>query len=499
MRRSTLPAVLAVVLGLAALPPVEADEGSSSTSRPNIVLMMADDQGWNGTSVAMHPTQSFSKSTIIRTPHLETLASQGMRFSQAYAPAPVCAPTRIALQTGRSAAAVHWTKAGHSLPASAGYKLVGPDLKRAIAKDEVTIGETLKKAGYTTAHFGKWHIQGGGPEAHGYDVSDGDIGNEAAGKFKDPNPVDIFGMAERAEAFMAKAKEAKKPFFVQLSWNALHTPENALTATKAAVAKRIGGSADERRVQRTALAQDLDTGVGRILAAIEALGLKGSTYVIYTSDNGAGGGGRARGGRRRGGGATEAGLGGGKGSLGEGGIRVPFIIRGPGIAADSWSHVPITLLDLHPTFAHWAGARSLPKTIEGGSIASALGGAKDATVNRARPGLTFHFPHYQNDATPQSAIRLGSLKLVRTYEDGKLALYDLDADPRETTDLTSKRPDDAKALAAMLDDWLKAVKAQMPTPNASHDPDNPPEPPRRGGRRGKGGGKGGRKGARGDR
>ena len=489
--------VLALVAAVP-LAPARADEESSSTSRPNIILMMADDQGWNGTSVAMHPSQSFSKSSQVKTPHLETLASQGMRFSQAYAPAPVCAPTRIALQTGRSAAALHWTKVGHSQAASAGYKLVGPKQKRALDTKETTIGETLKKAGYTTAHFGKWHIQGGGPEANGYDAGDGNLGNEHAAKFKDPNPVDIFGMTDRAAAFMKKAKDAKKPFFVQLSWHALHSPDNALEATKAEVAKRVGGSATDRRVQRTALAQDLDTGVGRILKALDELGLSKSTYVIYTSDNGAGGGGGGRGrGRRRG--DSEGGLGGGKGSLGEGGIRVPFVIRGPGIAADSWNHTPITLLDLYPTFSHWAGARTLPKTIEGGNIAPLLAGVKDARVNRPRPGLAFHFPHYQNAATPQSTIRLGALKLVRTYEDGKEALYDLDADPKESTDLASKRPEDVKALSAMLDDWLKAVDAQMPTKNAEYDPDNPPEPNQRRGRRGKGEGKGGRKGRRQDR
>ncbi|MDF1702737.1 MAG: sulfatase-like hydrolase/transferase, partial [Planctomycetota bacterium] len=279
-------------------------------------------------------------------------------------------------------------------------------------------------------------------------------------------------------------------------WHALHAPDGALEATKKEVAERLGGSPTERRVTRTALAQDLDTGVGRVLEALDELGLAKSTYVIYTSDNGAGGGSRARGARRRRGGRQrESGLGGGKGSLGEGGIRVPFIIRGPGIAAGSWHHTPSTGLDFHPTFAHWAGARDLPKTIEGGNFAPLLTGAKDAQVERARPGLTFHFPHYQNDATPQSAIRLGALKLVRTYEDGKEVLYDLDADPQETTDLASKRPDDAKALATRLDDWLQAVQAQLPTKNAHYDPDNPPEAPRRGGR----GSKGGRKGRRHDR
>jgi arylsulfatase A len=203
---------------------------AAEPKQPNIILMLADDQGWNGTSVAMHPDVAGSKSEVFRTPHLEKLAAQGMRFSAAYAPAPVCSPTRISLQTGRSPAALHWTKAA---PPQAGQKLTEPTNVKAIGDKETTVAELLRTAGYATAHYGKWHIAGGGPAKHGYDDSDGDTGNEEAFKYTDPNPVNIFGMVKSASAFMEKSKKAGKPFYVQMSWNALHAAGNANQSTLA--------------------------------------------------------------------------------------------------------------------------------------------------------------------------------------------------------------------------------------------------------------------------
>ncbi len=203
-----------------------------AADRPNIVFMMSDDQAWNGLSVAMHPNLGWSKSAIVDTPNLERLAAQGMRFSAAYAPASVCAPTRISLQTGRSPAAMHWTKASRSVTAAAGYKMIGPTNIRQIDRNDVTIGELLRNAGYSTAHYGKWHVNGGGPAAHGYEEGDGNIGNEYAHKYADPNPADIFGMAKRAAAFMEKNKKANKPFFIQMSWHALHAPQNAMKSPR---------------------------------------------------------------------------------------------------------------------------------------------------------------------------------------------------------------------------------------------------------------------------
>ncbi|MCA9049727.1 MAG: sulfatase-like hydrolase/transferase, partial [Planctomycetaceae bacterium] len=342
-----------------------------AADRPNIVFMMSDDQAWNGLSVAMHPELEWSKNSVVDTPNLEKLAAQSMRFSAAYAPASVCSPTRISLQTGKSPAAVHWTKAA---PAETGHRMLEPRNVKQIDRNETTIGELLQSAGYATAHYGKWHINGGGPAANGYDDGDGDIGNEYAHQYGDPNPADIFGMAKRAIVFMEKNKQAGKPFFIQMSWHALHAPQNAMKATLAKYAQQMNSSEDDKRVGSAAIAENLDTGVGMVVDAIDRLGLADNTFVIYMSDNGSGGGGGGKGGK----GGARGGLSGGKGGVWEGGIRSPFIIRGPGIPAGSWCHERIVGYDLFPTYCEWAGipASKLPENIEGGSIVNLLDDGK---------------------------------------------------------------------------------------------------------------------------
>ena len=431
-----------------------------AAAKPNIIFMLSDDQGWNGLSVAMHPDVPASRGASYNTPSLEKMAAQGMRFSAAYAPAPVCSPTRISLQTGKSPALLHWTKAA---PPETGRKLNEPILIKNIPASETTIGELLRQAGYATAHYGKWHIRGGGPGQHGYDEHDGDTGNEEAFRFKDPNPVDIFGMASKAAAFMEKSQKAGKPFYIQLSWNALHAPGNALKTTLTKYQKLGEG----KNMERAAITEDLDTGVGRILKSIDQLGLAGETYVIYMSDNGAGGGRGA--------------LAGGKGDLYEGGIRVPLIIRGPGVKANSWCHVRTVGYDMLPTFCEWAGisASALPKGIEGGSIAALLANAGAGSIKRPREELVFHFPHYQGDA-PHSAIFMGNLKLIRFYEDNKTVLFDLSRDIGEKNDLSKQMPAEAARLGKKLQDYLVAVHAQMPTPNPQYDPKRAVTQPKKG-------------------
>ena len=450
-----------------------------SAERPNIVFMLSDDQAWNGLSVAMHPDLEWSRSSMVETPHLERLAAQGMRFSAAYAPASVCSPTRISLQTGKSPAALHWTKAAGP---ESGHRMIEPRNIKQIASSEVTIAELLREAGYATAHYGKWHINGGGPATNGYDEGDGDIGNEYAHEYGDPNPADIFGMANRAVAFMEKNHQAKKSFFVQMSWHALHAPQNAMKETLAKYAARLNGSVDEKRVGSAAIAENLDTGVGVVLDAIERLGLQDNTYVIYMSDNGAGGGG----GGGQGGGRGRAGLAGGKGGVWEGGIRCPFIIRGPGIPANSWCHTRIVGYDLYPTFCEWAGvpAAKLPRDLEGGSIVNLLDDG-NGTVQRQREEMVFHFPHYQGGDGPHSALFLGNLKLMKFYEDGRLALFDLDADISERNDLSRQMPEKVKELDGLLVTYLAEVDSQMATPNPDYDPTAPPVQRKRADRKGK--------------
>ncbi len=443
---------------------------SQAGDRPNIIFMLSDDQGWNGLSVAMHPEVAGSKGEIFQTPNLEKLASQGMRFSSAYAPAPVCSPTRISIQTGKSPAQLHWTKAA---PAVTGRKLIEPRLIKDLSKDEVTIGELLKSAGYATAHYGKWHIAGGGPGSHGYDEHDGDTGNENAFKFTDPNPVDIFGMADRAAKFIEKSQKSNKPFYIQLSWNALHAPELAMKATQAKYEKYASQS-NSKQIATAAITEDLDSGVGKVLEAVDRLGLSKNTYIIYMSDNGSGGG------NKRGG------ISGGKGSVWEGGIRVPLIIRGPGVDANSWCHIPVVGYDLLPTFCSIAGISSpeIPKGIEGGDITGLLHKTGQDSVKRPCDELVFHFPHYQSDDGPHSAIRLGDLKLIHFYENDSVALFDLSKDISERNDLSQRMPQEAQRLKSRLDQYLTAINAQLPTPNTNFDPSQPVAP-RKGGKNGK--------------
>lgn len=442
---------------------------ANAADRPNIVFMMSDDQAWNGLSVPMHPGLEWSKSSIVDTPNLEKLAAQGMRFSAAYAPASVCSPTRISLQTGRSPAAIHWTKASGSVTAADGYKMIGPRNIREIDRKDVTIGELLRDAGYSTAHYGKWHINGGGPVAHGYDEGDGEIGNEYAHQYGDPNPADIFGMARRAVAFMEKNKQLNKPFFIQLSWHALHAPQNAMKETLAKYAQRMNSSVNEKRVGSAAIAENLDTGVGMVVDAIDRLGLADNTFLIYMSDNGSGGG--AKGGK----GGARGGLAGGKGGVWEGGIRSPMIIRGPDIPANSWCHERVVGYDFYPTFCEWVGIPNskLPPRIEGGSIVGLLDDGR-GTVERQRKEMVFHFPHYQGGDGPHSAIFLGNYKLMKFYEDGRLALFDIESDISEQHDLSEQLPQKAKELDRLLVKYLDDVDAQMAMPNPDYDPKQAP-------------------------
>ena len=436
-------------------------------TQPNFVFLLSDDQDWTGLSVPMHPDVPESKSPIIETKNIAQLAHEGMRFSAAYAPASVCSPTRISLQTGKSPAQLHWTKAAPSVTADHGYKMIGPTLKKSIAASETTIAELLKELGYATAHYGKWHITGGGPGAHGYDESDGDTGNNDAAPHKDPNPVDIFGMGERASAFMAKSAAAKKPFFIQLSYHALHYPENAsAAATKKYQALYPRGNAKE--IGRAAISDDLDRGVGLLMQQIDQLNLSDNTYVIYMSDNG--GGGRSK---------TRP-LTGGKGSVWEGGIRVPLIMRGPGIAANSWCHQRVVGFDLLPTLYTLAGGTEpLPTGIEGGDFSHLLKGESGA-VKRAHEALVFHFPHYQSADGPHSAILLGDYKLIHFFETGENKLFKISEDLKEQNDLADAHPERAAALSTKLETYLRDINAQLPTVNPNYDADKAPRPQQKG-------------------
>ena len=429
----------------------------SAWAKPNFILLLADDQSWDGLSVPMHPDEERSRHPVYETPNLKKLAAAGMSFSNAYAPAPVCSPTRISLQTGRSPAALQWCKAASAFTAKDGLRLIPPRSRKNIREDEITIAERLKNVGYATAHFGKWHLGGGGPETHGYDVSDGDTGNKDAAPFKNPNPVDIFGMCDRALKFAAKQKSEARPFFMQLSFHALHYPENASVKNTKKYRDAIPRG-NPKEIGRGALTTDLDEGVGKLLQELGKLGLDKNTYIVYLSDNG-------------GSGSKRGILRGGKGSLYEGGIRVPMVVRGPRVKPGSWCHERIVGYDLVPTFCALAGVKLGGKgaEIEGVDISSLWTEAGSRLKPRKHQGIGFHFPHYQG-SPPHSAWFSGDYKLIRDYETGNESLYRIADDLGEAKDLAPTEPELRAQLSASLNAWLQNVGAKLPTKNPNADP-----------------------------
>ena len=454
--------VLMLVLGWATVLRAAADVG------PNFVVIMAEAQGWPNTSVMMDDRLSASKSAVFKTPAVERLAREGMRFAYGYALSPRCTPSRAALLTGIGPAALHMTYVGVGRETGpVRTALIPPEPILEMPTAVTTVAEMLKGVGYTTAHFGKWHVGRTDPGKHGFDESDGATNNGGPDGVANPNPKQSFGMTERGIAFMRRAQLAGKPFYLQLS----HYPNQERK-------EGVGGNGRDRDTVR-ADSDEIDKTVMQLLTALDTLGLPGRTYVIYTADHG---------GQGRNGNAP---LSGGKGAVTEGGLRVPFLIRGPGIAGNVCSRVPVTACDVLPTIAELAGVRAaLPAAVEGGSLAAVLRDqAGRGNVQRSREELVFHFPHYDmGNGGPATAILLGGYKLVRNYEKKTQRLFDLENDPGEERDLAAKLPEKAAELDARLTRYLNAVAAQLAQPNPNYDPtkaDNPSADERRGGKGGK--------------
>ncbi len=435
-----------------------------SAKNPNFVLILVDDMGWTGTSVQLSPQIKQSKSDFYLTPNIEKLASEGARFSNAYSPAAMCTPTRASILTGKSPAQLHITSPGPIRRRTPPwYKVIPPKHKNYLPEQETTIAEILKKKNYATAHFGKWHLSNGGPGKHGFDVSDGNTGNGGHGNYKAPNPKDIFGVTKRANAFMDKCVKNNKPFYVQLSHFAVHDPHEALSKTIASCAKRKTGKY-QHNVKYAAMTQDLDTSIGQVLEQIKKLGTANNTYVILTSDNGAG----MRGSRNE-----NHPLHGGKGSLLEGGIRVPLIIRGPGIKANSSLSENVIGYDLFPTICELAGVKTMPGSIEGISLVPLFSGRKNSFETRQ---LIFHNPHYGigPGQKPQSALIQGNYKIIKDLETGNFMLFDLDKDLGERHDLSGSQTALTANMQEKLSAYLKKVNAQQPVKNKNYNPDATP-------------------------
>jgi arylsulfatase A-like enzyme len=444
--------VLAVATGIVAM-----------AAQPNFIVIYGEGSGWASTSVQMDDRNPASKSSTIQTPNIERLAAAGMRFSDGYAASPRCTPSRAALLTGRSPAQLHITFVGDGRRGllegeflDTGAKLLTPWPQLELPAGTVTIVEHLKRAGYATAHFGKWHLGRVSPGQHGFDESDGATGNGGPDNVAAPNPKQALAMTAKGIEFMERQVKAGKPFYLQLS----HYPNQPEKGGGARPAK-VGD--DEAAI--------VDQTLGRLLDAVARLGLSTNTYILYTTDHGTPG--------------RNAPLTGGKGTVWEGGLRVPFIVAGPGVKPGACSHVRVTQTDMFPTFAELAGAKeTLPGEVEGGSFASVLKNGGSGEVRRPRDEFVVHFPHYDKDAQgPASAIYVGDLKLIHVYETGALKLFNVASDPGERRDLASQMPGKVKELDARLLAYLKAMNAQLPKPNPNYDLTKPTETKRGGGKR----------------
>jgi arylsulfatase A-like enzyme len=463
----------------------------------NFVFILADDLGQRDLGCY--------GSTFYETPRLDALAAGGMRFTSAYSACPVCSPTRASIQTGKYPARLHTTDyfggpqpdEALTMPRFKNRRLLPPPYLERLPHEEVTIAETLKQADYVTFFAGKWHLgpKGYWPEKQGYDINIGGCGWGSPKSYFSPygNPRLTDGppgehlpdrLAQETAQFIQEHRD--KPFFVFLSLHDVHTPLQArpdLQAkyeTKAKLVKHEGlrtireGGRNVRQVQDhavyAAMIEAMDQAVAKVLDALEEAGVADRTAVFFTSDNG---------GLSTAEGAPTANvpLRAGKGWMYEGGVRVPLIVRWPGVAAPgAVCDQYLISTDYFPTMLDMADQQSsllAPRedsplaerkdyTLDGVSFVPLLKG--DADFHRGP--IYWHYPHYGNQGgAPASAIRDGDYKLIEFLENNRLELYNLAKDLGEKTNLADVESARAQRMQQQLRQWRQAVGAQMPSPN----------------------------------
>lgn len=445
-------------------------------AKPNIVFFLVDDLGWADVGC--------NGSTWYETPNIDALAASGMRFTDGYASCPVCSPTRASLMTGKHPVRVNITDwiPGHD---PKNRKLLGPEDLHQLPLEEVTIAEALREGGYATFFAGKWHLGGEGyyPEDQGFDVNKG--GHHRGGPpggyyspWKNPrleNGPDgeylTDRLADETISFM-RAQKKDKPFFVYLSFYNVHTPIQANQKHIGKyLAKAKGLSPLDPIVEHNAVSrprQDnpefasmvaaMDENVGRVLTAVEDLGIKEETVIVFTSDNG----GLCT--KPKPGPTSNLPLRSGKGWCYEGGVRVATLMRVPGTTRPgSVCSVPVYSPDFYPTLLELAGLPMRPEQhVDGLSLVPILGGG--TSLNR--DALYWHFPHYHGSTwTPGASVRLGNWKLIEFYETGKVELYNLAEDIGEQSNVSSIFPEKRKELLAKLHTWQKEMDAKLPRNN----------------------------------
>ena len=396
---------------------------TAGAAPPNFVFILADDQAWNGLSRRMIRNVPESGSDFHRTPNIDRLAREGMTFSRAYAAAPKCEPSRYAITFGMTTTSLN-----------------APDKRTAArlrADSRHSLANVLKKSNstYATATFGKWQLSRSQREL-GFDRDDGRITQNRDGESPDPrDPKRMFDLTQKGNRFMQDSVEDGRPFYLQLWHYAVHGSNQSLPETLKRWQARPQGRL-HRDPTRAAMAEDFDRAVGMTLAKIDELGIRDSTYVIYMSDNG---------------GPTRY-LRGGKTNVTEGGLRVPLLVRGPGIEQDSYCDTPVVGYDLLPTVLDFAGPDSShPPGVEGGSWRPTLLNGCESGIDRPVDRMVFFFAEARGrEPGPQAAILRENFKLFYSWAEGRAALFDVRADPREARDIASEHRELAAGLQVEL-------------------------------------------------
>ncbi len=442
--------------------------------KPNVIVILADDLGW--TDLACFGSDFYE------TPHLDAFASEGMKFTQNYSACTVCSPTRAALLTGKYPARLQITDwIPGQMPDNP--QLLVPDWTKYLPHDEVTLAEAFKSAGYATASIGKWHLgtEPYYPETQGFELNIAGTDKAAPPTFHAPWKIPTISegtngdyitdrLAEEAVGFIERARD--KPFFLYLPHFAVHTPIEGRADIVAKYRAKLQPHHRHRNIEYAAMVESLDAAVGRVLTTLKNLELDDRTIVLFTSDNG---------GRITQGTTTNVPLRYGKASAYEGGIRVPMIIRWPGIIQGGRiSETPIITMDIFPTVLEVAGIANLKSNSstgdsgqDGMSLVPLLRGSGELT----KRDLFWHYPHHQHyqlgGAMPYSAIRSGNYKLIEFFNDMHVELYNLVEDIGEDRDLASSQPERVNELRGRLYTWRTKVGAQMPVSNPNHDPSKP--------------------------
>jgi arylsulfatase A-like enzyme len=413
-------------------------------SPPNIVFILADDLGIN--DLGCYGRQDH------RTPNLDHLASQGMKFTQAYAQ-PLCSPTRATLLTGKNNARLQITTYLPGRSDCVAQKVLHPKIKQHLPLSEKTLGECLKSLGYATGYVGKWHLGGAGflPTNQGFDLYH--PGKENTKPSATEGGKGEYGLTAAAIQFVETNRD--RPFLLYLSHNNPHIPYTA-------AAERIANNRDAFEPTYAAVIETLDDAIGRLLAKLDELKLAENTVVVFMSDNG----------------GLHVPEGphpktthntpfrAGKGYLYEGGIRVPLIVRWPGqVPAGRVVDTPVTSYDVLPTLVQIAGGQP-PADLDGVSLVPLLT-SKGKFADRS---LFWHMPHYSNQGgRPGGAVRQADWKLIEWYDSDTVELYNLADDRNETTNLADQQPERATELRRQLDDWRKKTNAQNNRPNPKFD------------------------------